>query len=227
MNEDFTYILVPAFNEAEVIREVLESLLKLKYRVVVIDDGSRDNTEEVLRGLTVRYLRHRVNLGQGAAIQTGMSYAVRKGARAIVTFDADGQHKVEDIPKLLETLNEGQVDIIFGSRFMKGASTNASAGRKFVIRIGRIVNFLFTGLWLSDAHNGIRAMNRKASRKIKIRENGLAHASEFLIEVKKKKLRWMEMPVTVEYNKYSRKKGTSHMSGFKIFLHLTLYKLFE
>lgn len=227
LENNLTYVLVPAYNEAEVIREVLASLINLDYQVVVIDDGSNDNTAEMVSPLPVHYIRHKINLGQGAALQTGMIYALRRGAKYIVTFDADGQHSVEDIPKLLAALENDEADVIFGSRFLKGAKTNASLGRRIVIRLGRLVNFMFTGLWLSDAHNGIRGLNSNASSKIRIKENGLAHASEILMEVKKKKLRWKEMPVSIQYNPYSRKKGTSNISGIKIFLHLTLHKIFE
>jgi len=221
------YILVPAFNEALVVRSVLESLLKLPYQVIFIDDGSTDGTEAAVKGLPIHYVRHHINMGQGAALQTGFNYARRRNAEMVICFDADGQHDPNDIPLLLAPLISQEADIVFGSRFIKGAVTNISVGRKLLIKVARMVNFLFTGMWLSDAHNGLRALNQEALAQVKLLENHSAHASEFLFQAKKWNWKWKEVPVHIHYSNYSRRKGTKPVSGFRIFIDLTLHKLFE
>jgi len=222
-----TYILIPAYNEAIVIRGVLESLLKLPYQLILIDDGSTDGTEALVKDLPIHYLRHHINMGQGAALQTGFTYARRRNAEMVICFDADGQHDPNDIPLLLAPLVNGETDIVFGSRFMKGAVTNISFARRCLVHMARLVNFFFTGLWLSDAHNGLRALNQEALAQTKLLENHSAHASEFLFLIKKWNWKWKEVPVHIHYSNYSRRKGAKPASGFKIFIDLTLHKLFE
>lgn len=180
-----TYIVIPVFNEQQTIKKVVESILPYNYSVVLVDDGSTDRSVEIIRALPVYYLQHLMNLGQGAALQTGITFALFKGAEYIITFDGDGQHAVSDVENLLLPLKNEEVDIVFGSRFKGGSFTNMSAGRKMMITIARWINYLFTGFLLSDAHNGLRAMNKKAAASIQIKEQGMAHASEILFQVKK------------------------------------------
>ncbi len=221
------FVVVPAFNENTVIRQVISDLLNFGYIVVVVDDGSETPAYSALTDLSVYILRHPVNLGQGAALQTGIEFAHSKGAGYIVTFDADGQHQVSDIEKLLQPLINNEADITLGSRFMKGSYHNMSAMRKFIIYIARGLNFCLSGLFLTDAYNGLRAMNRKASQSIQLRENGMAHATELLTQIKKRKLRYMEIPVSIHYTPYSRKKGLKTWSSFRIFFDLLLNKIFK
>ena len=159
------FIIVPGFNEGLVIRQTIETLLEKKYSVVVVDDASADNTRKVLLGLPVYYIRHLSNLGQGAAIRTGMELALKKKAAYIVTFDADGQHDVNDIEKMIGLLQQGTVDIVFGSRFLQGAATNIHSSRKIVLKTARLINYLASGILLTDANNGLRAMTRDAALK--------------------------------------------------------------
>ena len=144
-----------------------------------------------------------------------------------MTFDADGQHLSSDIQSLLEPLQNNEADICIASRFLEKGRHNATKGRKITLKAGRWVNYFFTGLFLSDAHNGLRAMNRIAAKKIRLKENRMAHASEFLIAIKKNKLRYKEIPASVVYSDYSRKKGQSVFSSVRIFFDLVLHKLFE
>src|SRR5262249_38980176 len=113
-----TWVVIAAFNEGKVIRDVVAEVARAGWPVAVVDDGSRDHTAEAARVPGASVLRHRVNLGQGAALQTGIDYALRRGARAIVTFDADGQHRCEDIPVLIDALADA--DVALGSRFLGG-----------------------------------------------------------------------------------------------------------
>ncbi len=226
INPSEVYVVVPAYNEQAVIRNVISELVLCHYNIVVVDDGSKETLNNYLLDLPVFLLHHEINLGQGAALQTGIEFAKEKNAKYIITFDADGQHSAADIEQLLEPLKENKADITLGSRFIEGAQHNMSNKRKQTLQIARFINYLFTGLKLSDAHNGLRAFNQKAFANIKINENGMAHATEFLSFIKKNKLRYKEIPVTIRYTDYSKKKGSTIWSGFRIFFDLLLNKIF-
>ncbi len=222
------YIVVPAFNESVVIKKVVEELIPYDYTIVVVDDGSAIKMATALNGLPgIQTIRHKVNLGQGAALQTGISYALKKGASYIITFDADGQHSAADIPAMLEPLQQGNVDITLASRFIRKGSHNASRLKQLILKLGRWVNYFFTGLYLSDSHNGLRAMNRHAAEKIELKENRMAHATEILFSIREHKLRYREVPATVLYTAYSKNKGQSVLNSIRIFFDLVLHKLFE
>jgi glycosyltransferase involved in cell wall biosynthesis len=226
MNENI-FIIVPAFNEAEVIEETLAGLLLQGFRVVVVDDASSDNTGSILKRMPVHYLRHRINLGQGAALQTGIRYALGKGATIFVTFDADGQHDAADIQPMIDRLADKQLDIIFGSRFAAARQSGVPILRKGVLHLARYLNFLLTGILLTDAHNGLRVFNRHTAEVINIVENGMAHATELLITTRKYNLRYDEMAVTIRYTPYSKKKGQKISHSFKVLQDILLYKIFK
>ena len=222
------FVIIPFYNENTVIREVIEDLLPYNYQIVLVNDGSTKSPYNILKDIdSLYFLHHKVNLGQGAAIQTGIDFALQKGAEYLVTFDADGQHRASDIQSLLEPLQNNEADICIASRFLEKGRHNATKGRKITLKVGRWVNYFFTGLFLSDAHNGLRAMNRTAADKFNLKENRMAHATEFLIAIKKNKIRYKEIPATVVYSDYSRKKGQSVFSSIRIFFDLVLHKLFE
>jgi polyprenyl-phospho-N-acetylgalactosaminyl synthase len=199
------WIVIAAFQEEEVIAPVLRAVAAKHPNVVVVDDGSPDQTatRAVAAGAVV--LRHPFNLGQGAALQTGIDYALRRGAKRIVTFDADGQHCTEDIDVLLSRLDEG-FDIVFGSRFL-GRTQNLPFSRRLLIKLAVIFTFCTTGLRLTDTHNGLRAMTASTARKIRLRHNGMAHASEIFHLTASLRLNFAEAPVTVVYSAYSLAKG--------------------
>lgn len=221
------FILIPAYNEGKVIAKTIAPLFDMGYQIVVIDDCSTDDTTQVLSSYPIHYLRHSINLGQGAAIQTGIFYAQKCGAQYAVTFDADGQHNYTEIPKMLEPLEAGRADISMGSRFMKGGiAEDIAAVRKGIIKTAIIVNGVLTGLWLSDAHNGFRALNRTAIEKIRITQNRMAHATEILSLIKNAKLRYEEVPVHIVYTDYSRNKGQSNLNSIHIVLDILLNKIF-
>lgn len=221
------YIILPCYNEGFIIRQTVTSLLEFDYNVVVIDDASTDNTCKQLSGLPLYYLRHPVNLGQGAAIQTGIDFALKKGAVYIVTFDADNQHDAKDIAGMMGVLINGKTDIVFGSRFLPGGSSDSSEFRKFLLHIARYINYFFSGILLSDAHNGFRALNSRAAGLIRLKENRMTHASEFLLQVKRNALKFTEHPVHIKYTEYSKKKGQSLLNSIRIFFDLVLNKIYE
>ena len=162
-------------------RQTVIEVLEKGYSVVVVDDCSKDGSKKQLKGLPVYYLRHKVNMGQGAALQTGIDFAKKKGANYFVTFDADGQHDSNDIEGMVESLEKNNADIIFGSRFLPGAKTNVSRSRSFALNFGRYINYFVSGIMLSDSFNGLRLLSKNAVEKIRVTENRMTHPVEILM----------------------------------------------
>lgn len=221
------FVIVPCFNEAAVIRQTVEKLLAKQYQVVIVDDASTDDTKNALMGLNLTYLRHRSNLGQGAAIRTGMEMALRKHAAFIVSFDADGQHDADDIDAMIQCLCTHNADIVFGSRFLAGAETNAPLLRRLILKTARFINYLASGILLTDANNGLRVMTAATAAKMKITENRSSHNAQVQNLVHLHKLKYMEYPVNISYSAYSRSKGVRNISSIRILYDLILYKIFR
>ncbi len=227
-NPSDVYVVVPAYNEGPVLAATISGLLPYGYSIVVVDDGSVDHCLEMVSDLPVHRLRHPVNLGQGAALQTGVDYAIRCGAQFIVHFDADGQHPAEQIADLLEPLLEGKYDVTLGSRFMRYCDEERVPWfKRLALRIGVQVSGLFTGVWLTDTHNGFRALSRKAACLIRLRENGFAHATEFLDLMRRANLRYQEVPTTITYTDYAIRKGQRLSNGLTIVLDLLMRRIVE
>lgn len=221
-----TFVVVPTYNEATALRQTLLPLVYEGYSVVVVDDCSTDNTLDTIQDLSLHYLRHPINLGQGAALQTGMRYAVAQGAEYVVHFDADGQHDHREIQTLLAPVKAGKADIALGSRFQRADDVEAvPVLRRALLKVATIVNGVTTGLWLTDAHNGFRAMNRRAAEAICISENRMAHATEILSLIRQNRLHYQEVPVHIVYTEYSKQKGQSASNAFNILIDLILKKL--
>lgn len=226
-NNDRVAIIVPVYNEdPSVVDAVIETLQKLPFIIVIVDDGSAIPVS-VRPDEKTHIIRHFINLGQGAALQTGFEFSKIINADYIVTFDADGQHQVSDIEKLLLPLQSNEADVCLGSRFIGPQNNTISKGRTITIKTARLFNFIFTGKILSDAHNGLRAFNRTALETISLTENRMAHATEIILKINKNRLRYKEIPVSVLYTNYSLKKGQSALNGLRIILDLFLNKLFE
>lgn len=225
---DSVFVVVPARNEGRVLRTSLGPLIDMGYSVVVVDDGSSDDTWTLLQALPVYSLRHAVNLGQGAALQTGTTFALRRHADYIVHFDADGQHRAPDVPTLLEPLERGVADVVLGSRFLRRADSEAvPVLRRLLLRGGVWVNAALTGVRLTDAHNGLRAFTREAAMMIDLQENRFAHASEILSQIHRQKLRYVERPTAIIYTEYSRAKGQSSWDAIKIVVDMLLRRVFR
>ncbi len=221
------FIVIPAYNEEKTIRKVIKDLKKNGYgNIVVVDDNSRDNTSKVASDESTTVLKHIVNRGQGAALKTGIDYALKKDADIIVTFDADGQHRAEDIEKLIKPVKEGKVDICLGSRFLDKKS-NVPFFKRIVLKCGIYVIRTMYGIKLTDVHNGLRAMSKKSAKKIEIKSNRMEHASEIIEEIKKKRLKYKEVPVNIRYTDYSKKKGQSSWNALRIFVKMLLKKLID
>lgn len=211
-----TWLVVPLFNEATVVEDVVRSARRTFPNIVCVDDGSTDDSvARALAGGAV-VVRHPINLGQGAALQTGLDFALAQpGSSYFVTFDSDGQHRVEDAVAMVERLRAEPVDIVIGSRFLDDR-TKAGALKKLVLRVAVLFERMFTGVKLTDAHNGLRALDRTAATTIRITQNRMAHASEIVAEIGKHKLRYSEQAVHIVYTDYSRSKGQSLWNSVNI-----------
>lgn len=217
-------VVIPAFNEAKVISKVINEVKEQVNEVVVVDDGSIDNTDEVATNAGAKVARHFLNRGQGAALQTGISFALNSGADIIVTFDADGQHVAEEIEQVVKPLLLGEVDVVLGSRFLN--STNKIPfSRRMLLKLATLFTRFYTGLKVTDVHNGFRAFSRKAAELIQIKQDGMAHASEIVEEIKRHNLKFKEVGVTIKYTYYSLEKGQKLTNAFKIVWDLILGRL--
>ena len=192
------WLVIAAYNEAAVIGVVVADLIGCGHSVVVVDDGSIDATASIAGSAGAIVVPHPINLGQGAALQTGIEFALRRGADTIVTFDADGQHRASDVAALIEALMKNDADFALGSRFL-GASVAMPFSRRLLLKAATWFTRVTTGLRVTDTHNGLRAMTRRGASEITLRQNWMAHASELLHEIARSGLRYVEVPVTIEY----------------------------
>lgn len=219
-----SWIVVPAYREAKAIGPVVASLTEAGWPVVVVDDGSDDDTAVAARAAGARVVRHPVNLGQGAALRTGFAWALAQpGTRFVVTFDADGQHDPAAVATLLAPLVAGEADVVLGSRFLDPAASLAVPPlRRMLLRVATWVGRVTTGLPLTDAHNGLRAFTAMALRQLELTQDRMAHASEIQAEIARHRLRCLERPVRVSYTAYSLAKGQRLVDAVSILWDLLL-----
>lgn len=216
------WMVIPAYNEETTLGQILKELCNKGYSIIVIDDCSKDETCQVALKYPVVVLRHAINLGQGAALQTGFDFLNHyMSATCIVTFDSDGQHSIEDIPKVIEPVLNGTYDVVLGSRFKDTKFTtlrkNGMPFSKFLtLKMGIFFTRLTTRLRVTDTHNGLRALSGKALKEIHIAQNRMAHGSEILSQIAKAKIPFCEVPVEVKYTDYSKKKGQSIFNSINI-----------
>ena len=218
------WIVIAAYNEAGVIARVIADVRRRELPVVLVDDGSTDATAAVAARAGAVVVRHPVNLGQGAALQTGIEFALHEGADVIVTFDADGQHRVADIAGLVDALAQHGVDFALGSRFL-GHAVNLPPARRLLLKAAAWFTRLTSGLALTDTHNGLRAMTRRGAGAIRLRQNRMAHASEILSQIAASGLKYVEVPVTIEYSAYSLAKGQKLGDALAILVDLSAQRL--
>lgn len=211
-----TWLVVPLYNEATVISDVITATRRTFPNIVCVDDGSRDDSAALAKAAGATVVRHPLNLGQGAALQTGIEWVLRyTDARYLVTFDADGQHRVSDALAMIEKAEAEDLSFVLGSRFLTGEH-QAGLLKRIVLTTVAKISSLTTGMKLTDAHNGLRVLRRDAAEQIHLHQNRMAHASEIIDQLAASKLRWAEHPVTIDYTEYSMSKGQSLLNGINI-----------
>lgn len=215
------WVVIPLYNEATVIGNVVDGLLPVFGNVVCIDDGSSDGGGAIARSHGARLVTHPVNLGQGAALQTGFEYALERGARYVVTFDADGQHRVVDAAIMVERARAEDLAIVFGSRFLDDR-TKPGFMKKIVLKTAVAFTNWTTKTRLTDAHNGLRVIREDALRKIKLKQDRMAHGTEIIVQLGRTKLPYAEQPVEVLYTDYSKAKGQSLLNSVNILIDLII-----
>jgi glycosyltransferase involved in cell wall biosynthesis len=211
-----SWLIIPLFNEGSVIFDVVQQARETFPNIVCVDDGSTDDSAENARRAGAHLVRHPINLGQGAALQTGLRYALGDARAAyFVSFDADGQHRTEDALTMVRRLATEPLDIVIGSRFLDGR-TKPGILKRVVLKAAVVFQNLTSGVRLTDAHNGLRAFSRQAAESVRITQNRMAHASEIVNEIGRLKLRYAEEPVHIIYTDYSRSKGQSLWNSVNI-----------
>lgn len=223
MLKTYTYIIIPAKDESPRIGQVLHSLRDLGYQnIVVVNDGSVDNTAEVAESFGAHVISHPINIGPGAATQTGISYALEQGAEYLVTIDGDTQHYPSDIEQMLDTIIEQNVEVVIGSRFIN--ENQIPLTRIFYNKIANIVTYMATGIMLSDSQSGFKAFTASFCRKSKLHHNGFEFCVEIIRNMSDFKVKFTEVPIKVKYTEETLQKGQNLWIGvqmlgriFKIF----------
>lgn len=225
LNDDVC-IVVPMFNEATSIGAVVADLHQSFSRVVCVDDGSADHSDAVAGAAGATVVRHPANLGQGAALQTGFTFALSDpGVRHVITFDADGQHNRADAERMLQIARDEQVDVVLGSRFLTRIDHDIPPLRRLVLRAATRFTRVTTGLDLTDTHNGLRVLSRSAVEAMDLTLDGMAHASQLLSQVASRKMTYVEAPVSIAYTEYSLSRGQSNVNALNIAFDLAMERL--
>lgn len=224
MNENVA-VIIPVYDEGPVIRGVVRSVEKYFSKIICVNDSSKDNSVKEISKTKAQIVNHPINLGAGAATQTGVEFALQDPSiEYFVTFDGDGQHKIEDVAGMLEYLKINKLDVVFGSRFL-GQVENVGKTKKFFLRIVKSFNALTTSIPLSDPHIGLRIFSRKFAEDLDITLSGFAHASEIVHQIKAGNYAYGEFPVTVLYTDYSKKKGQPMINSVNIVFDLLFHKV--
>lgn len=214
------FIVIPAKNEAPRLGQVLEKLRARAYHnIIVVNDGSTDETHRVAESYGVTVLKHLVNLGPGAATQTGIEYALEQGADYILTLDADGQHYPEDIEPMLEAINDTGVDIVIGSRFLDPRNP-VPRNRRLFNKIANILTAFLTGVHVSDSQSGMKVFRAEFARNLDFKFNGFEFCTELFRIVYQQKAKLLEVPIKVKYTQETMEKGQSLGNGFVMVLRL-------
>lgn len=221
---DGVFLVVPAYNEEKTVGNIIEKIASLGYHVILVDDGSTDNTYEIAKKSTVKYphnifiYEHVINRGLGAALKTGMSGAINHGAKYVVTFDADGQHAIEDISKVCKPLKEGKADVVIGSRPFE----DMPASKNFANTVMNVMTHIFYRTKVKDSQSGLRAFTAEVIPKISILSRGYGVSSEFIREIRRNHLKLDEVTITTIYTPETQAKGTNAVVGLKILFKMII-----
>lgn len=218
-------ILIPTYNEGSVVKGTIEDIPKSLSKIVCVNDGSQDDTKDQILQTRAHLISHAVNLGQGAALQTAIEYALLdEKSKYFVTYDSDGQHNIKDVMKMVKVIKSKDLDIVLGSRFL-GTVVNVSFLKRIVLKIAVKFTNMSTGIKLTDTHNGLRVFNRRTAEKLKLQMPDFAHASEIIQRIAEENLKYQEVPVTITYTDYSRSKGQSMINAINIIFDVVLGKV--
>ena len=220
------YVLIPVYNEEKIIEETINNLKVYFDNILIINDGSTDKTHAILENLDVIKINHPINLGQGAAIKTGIEYILKfTSADAVVTFDADGQHSVDDAISFAKKIDTIEEEIIFGSRFL-GFEKNIPFFKRLLLKTAIYFTNVIYSIKMTDTHNGLKAIKRSCLEKLELNISGYGFETEIIMNISKKKILFIEEPTNVIYTEYSLSKGQSIFNAIKIFEELLL-RLFK
>ena len=224
---DDVWVIVRCYNEASVVGDVIRGLRAVFPKVVGVDDGSRDSSSEEMAGAGAKVVRHAVNLGAGAALQTGLQYALLDhSAGYFLCFDADGQHRVNDAASMVDRMRVEPLDILIGSRFL-GRAENMPSSRKALLKAGRVFERLTSRIDLTDAHNGLRVFSRRFASQVDLSMSDMAYASELLGIIARSGMPYAEHPVTIDYTEYSMHKGQRSINSVNIAMDIWMNQVFR
>lgn len=224
--EQKIFVVIPAYNEEQVIQQVIEEVKQYTKNIIVVDDCSLDATYKKALNTGVAVLKHLINRGQGASLQTGIDYALVEGADIIVTFDADGQHSAHEIQEMVAPILEGKCNMTIGSRFL-GQVYNMPIEKKLLLKAAIQFTRIVSRIHLTDVHNGFRAMSNEVANLIFIKQDRMAHASEIIDQIARLNIKFKEVPVSIKYTPYSIKKGQHPLNAFKIAFNFLLAKIIK
>lgn len=218
------FIVIPAYNEEKTVGEIIEEIAKRNYKVILVDDGSKDNTYKIAKNSKLKYpnnifiYNHVINRGLGSALKTGMEGALKLNAKFVVTFDADGQHNIDDIIKVCKPLKNGEADVVIGSRPFE----DMPLSKNFANTVMNLLTLVFYKTKVKDSQSGLRAFKSDIIHKLDIVSQGYAVSSEFIREFKKNNLKLKEVTITTIYTPETQAKGTNAIVGLKILLKMIL-----
>ncbi|MCC7553130.1 MAG: glycosyltransferase family 2 protein [Methanobacteriaceae archaeon] len=216
------YIIIPAYNEEKRVGNVLKKVASLGYKIIAVNDGSSDNTLNVLKSVQKEYpdniyvLSHIINMGAGSATRTGLDAALKHNPSYVVTFDADGQHDYNDIANVCEPLISGRAEAVIGARPFEDMPLD----KNFANTIMTLLTEIFYHVKVKDSQTGFRAFTASAARKLKIESHGYLISSEFIKEINKNNLKFEEVTIKTIYTDETQKKGTNALVGIKIMLRM-------
>jgi glycosyltransferase involved in cell wall biosynthesis len=214
-------VVIPAFNEEEVIYQTIEPIARAGYQILCIDDGSSDQTAKLAREAGARVIKHMISSGQGASLQTGFQFILQcpekfSEAEYVVTFDADGQHSLSDLASFMSAFEEEpDLDVVLGSRFLS-SNFQGSRLKSIVLKFMAFISQYTLGVNLTDRHNGFRVIRKRKLDLFQIKSPGYDHADEFIYLISKHCLRYREVPTNVSYTEYSLSKGQPTINGVKM-----------
>jgi len=216
------FVVIPAYNEAKTIVQVIQDIKKHIQNIIVVDDGSKDRTAQLAKEQKAIVYSHLINRGLGGALATGIKAALNHEADIILTFDADGQHQAEDIPKMIKPIVNSEADVVIGSRMLE--NNKMPWHRKMAVKIGNLITRFLFGAYTSDSQSGLRAFNKKAASSLRLVTNKMEVSSEIIKEIKRQNLRLKEIPIKAIYTDYSLSKGQNFFVGLKTAIKLLILR---